>query len=643
VDSADVTEGSPSVVSGQGVREGYQNIKTQKEVDGLVKATLKDFKADMTYEIAMPIGTINTGTPEAPVLEQAFQLVKKTAPSETLAAAVDEYENYVRGGAAYNAQGGSVPPGTTVPGNTTIPPGTTVPPATTVPPGTVILNPLEFINCGDKTGNSEMVILEEASKLFIVAYDYTAYPQRRITIEKGYQYKLRFPIHQTSSNNPQMDVRQYDANDNVIQIDEGVFTMLYFNVLTNTKKVLLVFSGVKIANSVPSSIDRMYIGNNSSQLGTTHIIKNETGTIGQLYIIKNEPGGNIRIISQATVVLPFDIYFYKKGVLIVTASVNSNDWNSNGLFPQYSDYERWDYVSLGANTPPPAQQQFLYCTNKVVSSTEFPRINQVKINGALQGQVGFVEPGVTTGVPYDVPVGLAEIIVVAPGTGGVIRVIDSLNVSHDQPQIDGANINFVFPGIDISTGFKILLVPPGTITSPVATKKIKLKNLTTQYITIATKLNQQGSLNLNNGQAKEIFIESIDDYIRNVTGAGTPYKFTYLQADDVTLAPLESPNPEELIADFANSGDPAAQHNFNADISLLAIIRIEDVTAPTTVPPPPPEITTTVPEVTTTVPETTVPPTTVVAATASNGNGDELKELDQLVEKELEKKKTKKK
>jgi hypothetical protein len=38
---------------------------------------MKDFKADITYEIAMPIGTINTGTPEAPVLEQAYQLVKK--------------------------------------------------------------------------------------------------------------------------------------------------------------------------------------------------------------------------------------------------------------------------------------------------------------------------------------------------------------------------------------------------------------------------------------------------------------------------------------------------------------------------------------------------------------------------------------
>jgi hypothetical protein len=30
VDSADVTEGLPSVVSGQGVREGYQNIKNSK-------------------------------------------------------------------------------------------------------------------------------------------------------------------------------------------------------------------------------------------------------------------------------------------------------------------------------------------------------------------------------------------------------------------------------------------------------------------------------------------------------------------------------------------------------------------------------------------------------------------------------------
>jgi hypothetical protein len=124
IDSADATEGSPSVISSQGIKEGYgEGVKTQSEVDGFVPATMKNFAAGITYEIVTAIGTINVGTPEAPIYEKAYQVTKKYADDKILSSALDEYENYVRGGNAFNVQGSSVP-GTTVP----VPGGTTVPP-----------------------------------------------------------------------------------------------------------------------------------------------------------------------------------------------------------------------------------------------------------------------------------------------------------------------------------------------------------------------------------------------------------------------------------------------------------------------------------------------------------------------------------
>ena len=535
VDSADTTEGSQSVVSGQGIKEGYSNVKTEKEVEGLVRATMKDFAAGITYEIAMPIGSVNTGTPEAPVIEKAFQLLQKSAPPELLAASLDEYENYVRAGNAFNVQpaegsGGGGDGGGEIP----------------------VIDPIEIYNLSSLENLSEHLVLENNFKLWAIPARWAGY-RNRIVIER--QPSLLLHLMATGASNTVFgDVRQFDSDNNLIQYDINLKHRSSVAINPLTKKVFINAKNLYYANAVPGSSNNMYIGNyfTYNSLGTTHIVNDESGTHRDLYLQKTENFGHIRIISKPAVILPFDIFFYKNGVQVANGSVITPDWNSQsiGLAEPY-----WDYISLGTNVPPPALQQFMFVENK----TDAAKVMGVKINTTNNFGLGTISAHRSGGVPYNV-VALPNITVqiqnpmMPDGTVSdtiTVRVIDSLGGSHDMEAIvNPATNSYVFNAIDVSKGFQIFLYPKAE--TPPAT----IPETTVPPTTVP---------------------------------------------ETTTVPPTTVPET-------------------------------------TTIPP------TTVPEVTTTVPETTVPPTTIVVAATANGNGDELKELDQLVEKELEKKsKTKKK
>jgi hypothetical protein len=103
----------------QAIAEGYAaNAKTPAEIAALVPAKMSDFKANISYQIAVRIGVVNTGSVDVPVYEDRYELKLKYATVwDGLLSGLVEFESYVRAGNAYNVQSvtTTVPPTTTIP------------------------------------------------------------------------------------------------------------------------------------------------------------------------------------------------------------------------------------------------------------------------------------------------------------------------------------------------------------------------------------------------------------------------------------------------------------------------------------------------------------------------------------------------
>jgi hypothetical protein len=103
----------------QAITEGYgANAKTPAQIAALTPAVMSDFKANISYEIAVRIGVVNTGTVDLPVYEDRYELKKKYATVwDGLISGLVEFESYVRAGNAYNvvAVTTTVAPTTTIP------------------------------------------------------------------------------------------------------------------------------------------------------------------------------------------------------------------------------------------------------------------------------------------------------------------------------------------------------------------------------------------------------------------------------------------------------------------------------------------------------------------------------------------------
>jgi hypothetical protein len=102
----------------QAITEGYgANAKSPAQLAAMTKAKITDFKAVMKYEVAVRIGVVNTGTPEAPVFEDRYEMKPVYVWADIVSGSLEFY-NAVMTGNAYNPV---TAPSTTVPATTTTP------------------------------------------------------------------------------------------------------------------------------------------------------------------------------------------------------------------------------------------------------------------------------------------------------------------------------------------------------------------------------------------------------------------------------------------------------------------------------------------------------------------------------------------
>lgn len=100
------------------IQDGYgANAKSPADIAAMTKAKITDFKANFSYEFAVRIGVVNTGTAEVPVFEDRYEMKKVNVYADIVTGSF-EYYNAVMTGNAYN-------PGVAV--VTTLPPTTTIP------------------------------------------------------------------------------------------------------------------------------------------------------------------------------------------------------------------------------------------------------------------------------------------------------------------------------------------------------------------------------------------------------------------------------------------------------------------------------------------------------------------------------------
>lgn len=93
---------------------GYgANAKSQAQINALTKATLNDFKVNLTYQVPRGIGTVNTGTDDAPVWEQRYELITRVVGAWSINQDLVDFQNAINGSGAYNP--GVAPSTTTIP------------------------------------------------------------------------------------------------------------------------------------------------------------------------------------------------------------------------------------------------------------------------------------------------------------------------------------------------------------------------------------------------------------------------------------------------------------------------------------------------------------------------------------------------
>jgi len=95
--------------------EQYPNLKSQAQLDALTKVSLTDFKWNLKYQHAVRVGVVNTGTDNAPVFEDRFELKDKQVSINNMEADLFELRSLIGKGLAFTPTTYT----TTVPATTT--------------------------------------------------------------------------------------------------------------------------------------------------------------------------------------------------------------------------------------------------------------------------------------------------------------------------------------------------------------------------------------------------------------------------------------------------------------------------------------------------------------------------------------------
>lgn len=90
-----------AAAAGTGRYAGYSLLYTDADLAALTPATIDDFAVGLEYNIPLKVGQKNTGTDEAPVWEDQYELKPITVTAENINLDLLDFQMYLNRGEAY--------------------------------------------------------------------------------------------------------------------------------------------------------------------------------------------------------------------------------------------------------------------------------------------------------------------------------------------------------------------------------------------------------------------------------------------------------------------------------------------------------------------------------------------------------------
>jgi hypothetical protein len=227
------------------------------------------------------------------------------------------------------------------------------------------------------------------------------------------------------------EVRQYDINGVEIGFTDNAYSTQNIPFIVGAALITFKFKRLNFINNIVGSANKITISDFSVSGYGFALIYDESNTSQYLRYPKGLPSNIIGVHTNDAALLPYNISFYKNGVLIDTTAVITQEQ------AVVTADASWDTLVFGTATPPPTGN--LTIENQMgVAPQETTQIDDVSVGGStvvvvpaypvlpLQNSSGTFTGGAATIVDCTI----SNTGVITPTT---VRLIDALGVNHDLP------------------------------------------------------------------------------------------------------------------------------------------------------------------------------------------------------------------